>query len=99
MKALFVVCRSTLEAEVRDCLRSVHVAALTEIGQVSGIGAAGTAPSAWEPPNVLIFVVLSGEQVAEVTHSLGDLVARLKPSYEGHAVPLRVFGMPCESLV
>ncbi|HET8721575.1 MAG TPA: hypothetical protein VFM24_06075 [Nitrospira sp.] len=97
MKMLTVICRNTLENEVRRLLNDLPVDGYTVTSGLGGKGQTGSVSEHnWMERNVSFAIALEDERVAALTDAIKQLYLRLLEANGGQEVPLKVFLQPCE---
>ncbi len=94
---LTVICRNTLENEVRRLLNDLPVDGYTVTSGLGGKGQTGSVSEHnWMERNVSFAIALEDERVAALTDAIKQLYLRLLEANGGQEVPLKVFLQPCE---
>jgi hypothetical protein len=101
MKMLMIVCRDSIEEEVKALLARQHVRAFTELHDVTGTGEAGAAfhSLSWPAFNDMILVALPEAEAESVVAELKAFRDLQIEKQHGAKIPLRVFAVPCDLLV
>jgi nitrogen regulatory protein PII len=100
MKMLTIICRDTLEAEIRRLLNDLKVDGYTVASGLGGKGQTGSVSEhSWTGRNVSFMTALRDEQVAGVADAMKQLYVRLLEANHGEEVPLKVFLQPCEMIL
>jgi nitrogen regulatory protein PII len=100
MKMLTIICRNTLEADVRRLLNDLKVDGYTVTSGLGGKGQTGSVSEHnWMERNVSFMSALEDEQVAELAEAVKQLYMKLLDANDGQEVPLKVFLQPCELIL
>ena len=100
MKMLTIICRNSLEAEVRRLLNDLHVDGYTVTSGLGGKGQTGSVSEHnWMERNVSFMTALDDEEVTVVGDAVKQLYVKLLDANDGQEVPLKVFVQPCEVLL
>jgi nitrogen regulatory protein PII len=100
MKMLTIICRNTLEAEVRRLLSDLAVDGYTVTSGLGGKGQTGSVSEHnWTERNVSFMTALDEERVAALADAMKQLYMRLLEANQGEEVPLKVFLQPCEVIL
>jgi nitrogen regulatory protein PII len=97
MKMLTIICRNTLEAEVRRLLNELKVDGYTVTAGLGGKGETGSVSEHnWMERNVSFMTALEDQQATALTKAIKQLYQRLREANSGENVPLKIFMQPCE---
>ena len=97
---LTIICRDTLEAEVRRLLNDLKVDGYTVASGLGGKGRTGSVSEhSWADRNVSFMTALDDQQVAVLGDAIKQLYVRLLEANHGEEVPLKVFLQPCEVIL
>jgi nitrogen regulatory protein PII len=100
MKMLTIICRNTLETEVRRLLNDLAVDGYTVTSGLGGKGQSGSVSEHnWTERNVSFMTALEDARVADLADAVKQLYVRLLEANEGEEVPLKVFVQPCEVIL
>jgi nitrogen regulatory protein PII len=100
MKMLTIICRDTLEGEVRRVLNHLGVKGYTVTAGLGGKGLTGTVSEhGWTDRNVSFMLALEDDQVTPTANALKQLYMKLLEANHGEEVPLKVFLQPCEVIL
>jgi nitrogen regulatory protein PII len=100
MKMLTIICRNTLEGEVRRVLNDLDVKGYTVASGLGGKGQSGSVSEhSWTDRNVSFMVALEDQHVASLADAIKQLYLRLLEANNGQEVPLKVFLQPCEVIL
>jgi nitrogen regulatory protein PII len=100
MKMLTIICRNTLETEVRRLLNDLAVDGYTVTSGLGGKGQSGSVSEHnWTERNVSFMTALEDARVADLADAVKQLYVRLLESNQGEEVPLKVFVQPCEVIL
>jgi nitrogen regulatory protein PII len=100
MKMLTIICRNTLEAEVRRLLNDLAVDGYTVTSGLGGKGQTGSVSEHnWTERNVSFMTALEDERVAALADAVKQLYMRLLEANQGEEVPLKAFVQPCQVIV
>jgi len=96
MKMLMVICPEERQKDVREMIDKHDIHSYTELTNVLGAGETGVHldTHTWPGKDVLIFTVIHESKVNELLNALKEFKAKL---YESEGI--RVFAMPCDSLI
>ena len=97
---LTVICRNTLESEVRRLLNELPVDGYTVTSGLGGKGQTGSVSEHnWMERNVSFAIALEDERVAALADAIKQLYLKLLDANGGQEVPLKVFLQPCEVIL
>jgi nitrogen regulatory protein PII len=100
MKMLTIICRDTLEGELRRVLNHLDVKGYTVASGLGGKGQSGSVSEhSWTDRNVSFMVALEDQHVAALADAIKQLYLRLLDANHGEEVPLKVFLQPCEVII
>jgi hypothetical protein len=100
MKMLTIICRDTLEAEVRRLLNDLEVKGYTVASGLGGKGQSGSVSEhSWTDRNVSFMTALEEERVPALADAIKGLYLKLLDANHGEEVPLKVFAQPCEVIL
>jgi len=100
MKMLTIICRDSLEAEVRRLLKELDVKGYTVASGLGGKGQTGSVSEhAWTGRNVSFMLATEDVQVGALADALKQLYVKLIDANHGEEVPLKVFLQPCEVIL
>jgi nitrogen regulatory protein PII len=100
MKMLTIICRNTLEVEVRRLLNDLHVDGYTVTSGLGGKGQTGTVSEHhWTERNVSFMVALEEQAVTALADAVKQLYKKLIDANQGKKVPLKVFLQSCEVIL
>ena len=102
MKALIVVARDSMVADLEHVLHSNGIQAYTILQNVIGKGLAGNVLGTFLHPeiNTMIISVLPPDLADRAVSALKSLHAERKKGYgDDRPIPLKVFSFPCEEHV
>lgn len=100
MKMLTIICRNTLETEVRRLLNDLAVDGYTVTSGLGGKGQSGSVSEHnWTERNVSFMTALEDARVADLADAVKQLYVRLLDANQGEEVPLKVFVQPCEVIL
>jgi nitrogen regulatory protein PII len=100
MKMLTIICRNTLETEVRRLLNDLAVDGYTVTSGLGGKGQSGSVSEHnWTERNVSFMTALEDARVADLADAVKQLYVRLLEANQGEEVPLKVFVQPCEVIL
>jgi len=100
MKMLTIICRNTLEAEVRRLLNDLSVDGYTVASGLGGKGQTGSVSEHnWMERNVSFTIALEDERVTALADATKRLYLKLLDANNGQEVPLKVFLQPCEVIL
>lgn len=97
MEMIFVVFRSSLEADILRVLEQERIAGFTMLPDILGIGATGRALHAypWPASNTLLLAALEEPDTGRLLAALEAFRAGAARNQHGADIPLRVFTVPC----
>lgn len=100
MKMLTIICRDTLEGEVRRVLNDLNVKGYTVASGLGGKGQSGSVSEhSWTDRNVSFMVALEDQYVPALADAIKQLYVRVLEANHGQEVPLKVFLQPCEVIL
>jgi nitrogen regulatory protein PII len=100
MMMLTIICRSTLEAEVRRLLNDLKVDGYTVTSGLGGKGVTGSVSEHnWMERNVSFMTALEDHQVMVLADGVKQLYVKLLEANQGEEVPLKVFVQPCQVIL
>ena len=100
MKMLTIICRDTLEGEVRRVLNDLNVKGYTVASGLGGKGQSGSVSEhSWTDRNVSFMVALEDQYVPALADAIKQLYLRVLEANHGQEVPLKVFLQPCEVIL
>ena len=100
MKMLTIICRNTLEADVRRLLSDLKVAGYTVTSGLGGKGQTGSVSEHnWIERNMSFMTALEDQKVAVLADAVKQLYLKLLEANQGEEVPLKVFVQPCEIIL
>ena len=101
MQMLMLVFRESLEAEIQELFQELKVTSFTQMPKVLGMGETGTAFNSFESPgcNSMILVAMEDGKVQSVLERLKGFRDKLSQRQHGTTIPLRVFVLPCHSVL
>jgi nitrogen regulatory protein PII len=100
MKMLTIICRNTLEGEVRRLLNDLPVDGYTVASGLGGKGQTGSVSEHnWMERNMSFAIALEDERVPSLTHAIKQLYLKLLDANDGQEVPLKVFLQPCDVIL
>ncbi|HKY70684.1 MAG TPA: hypothetical protein VJL88_02090 [Nitrospira sp.] len=100
MKMLTIICRDTLESEVRRLLNDLKVDGYTVTSGLGGKGVTGAVSEHnWMERNVSFMTALEDEEVASLADAVKQLYVKLLEANQGEEVPLKVFVQPCQVIL
>ena len=100
MKMLTIICRNTLEGDVRRLLTDLQVDGYTVTSGLGGKGVTGSVSEHnWMERNVSFTIALEDERVAALADAVKQLYVKLLNANQGEEVPLKVFLQPCEVIL
>lgn len=92
-----IICRNTLEGEVRRLLGELKVDGYTVTAGLGGKGETGSVSEHnWMERNVSFMTALEDQQATVLTKAIKQLYERLCEANRGEKVPLKIFMQPCE---
>jgi nitrogen regulatory protein PII len=100
MKMLTIICRDSLESDVRRLLKDLEVKGYTVAAGLGGKGQTGSVSEhAWTDRNVSFMLAIEDQQLAALADALKQLYVKLIDANHGEEVPLKVFLQPCEVIL
>ncbi|HEU4505767.1 MAG TPA: hypothetical protein VFR79_13095 [Nitrospira sp.] len=100
MKMLTIICRDTLEGEIRRVLNDLNVKGYTVASGLGGKGQSGSVSEhSWTDRNVSFMVALEDQHVGALADAIKQLYLRVLEANHGQEVPLKVFLQPCEVIL
>jgi nitrogen regulatory protein PII len=100
MKMLTIICRDTLETEVRRLLHEQDIKGYTVTSGLGGKGQSGSVSEhGWTDRNVSFMTALEDIQVMALAGAVKQLYVKLLDANHGEEVPLKVFVQPCEVIL
>ena len=100
MKMLTIICRDTLEGDVRRLLNDLAVKGYTVASGLGGKGQTGSVSEhAWTDRNVSFMLAIEDQEVPALTDAVKQLYVKLLDANDGEEVPLKVFQQPCEVIL
>jgi nitrogen regulatory protein PII len=100
MKMLTIICRNTLEGDVRRLLNDLAVDGYTVTSGLGGKGQTGSVSEHnWMERNVSFMTALEDERVAALADAVKQLYVKLLEANQGEEVPLKVFVQPCDVIL
>ena len=100
MKMLTIICRDTLESQVRRILNELDVDGYTVASGLGGKGQSGSVSEhSWTNRNVSFMTALEDPQLTAVATAVKQLYMKLLEANQGEEVPLKVFLQPCELIL
>ena len=100
MKMLTIICRDTLEGDVRRLLNEFKVDGYTVTSGLGGKGVTGSVSEHnWMERNVSFMTALEDNQVMALSEAVKQLYVKLVEANQGEEIPLKVFVQPCEVIL
>jgi nitrogen regulatory protein PII len=100
MKMLTIICRDTVEGDVRRLLNDLDVKGYTVASGLGGKGQSGSVSEYnWMERNVSFTIALEDQSVTALADAIKQLYLRLLDANHGAEVPLKVFLQPCEVIL
>ena len=97
---LTIICRDSLEGEVRRLLKDLDVKGYTVASGLGGKGQTGSVSEhAWTDRNVSFMLAIEDQQVTALASSIKHLYMKLLEVNDGKEIPLKVFLQPCEVIL
>ena len=97
---LTIICRNTLEGEIRRLLNDLKVDGYTVTSGLGGKGQTGSVSEHnWMERNVSFTIALEDQSVMALADAIKQLYLRLLDANHGAEVPLKVFLQPCEVIL
>lgn len=97
---LTIICRNTVEADVRRVLNDLKVDGYTVTSGLGGKGLTGSVSEHnWMERNVSFMTALEDKKVAALADAVKQLYLKLLEANQGEEVPLKVFVQPCEVIL
>jgi nitrogen regulatory protein PII len=100
MQMLTIICRDTLESEVRRLLHEQDIKGYTVTSGLGGKGQSGSVSEhGWTDRNVSFMTAVEDSEVTVLADAVKKLYVKLLAANHGEEVPLKVFVQPCDVIL